>query len=313
MISVIVPCKNRLDDLKKCLCSIYMSIERFRKIYMDEVEVIVADDHSDDGFRDAVNEAFPDVLICTSNGKGPGYARNDAFEFSKGQYLYYTDSDCEVHEDWITNGYKALQSGKMIVQGNPCLFQKNNYYGVQEEKLYTLMFSRYVSGNMATMTDSRNLLMKRDVAKILGARLFAEKQNKATAESRVFAKKCVDNNIQITYASDVKVFHKDPKSLLESCHQKYRHGTGRSMIWEKEQDFGFLEVRYFQNPIRDAVDAKYVVTTHGSFLHGFFIQFRETDPSYYESFLVWLEAMSQKYVSEEFFDSELKEVLKDVR
>lgn len=313
MISVIVPCKNRLDDLKRCLCSIYRSVGQFHNSYSDEVEIIVADDHSDDGFRESVKQSFPDVLICASNGKGPGHARNDALEFSKGQYLYYTDSDCEVHEDWIAAGYKALQAGGMIVQGNPCLFQKNNYYGIQEENLYTLMFSRYVNDDVATMTDSRNLLMKRDVTNILGCRIFAEKQDKATAESRVFAKKCLDNNIHINYAPEVKVFHKDPNSILESCQQKYRHGTGRIMIWDKKQDFDFLETRYFKNPIRNAVDAKYVVSTHGCFLHGFFIQFRESDRLYYDSFMAWLEAISQKYISKEFFDSDLKEVLKNVR
>ena len=163
MISVIIPCKNRLNDLRKCLSSIYISIEKFRESYLEAVEVIVANDHSDYGFIETINETFPKVLICNSNGDGPGYARNDAFEFSKGRYIYYTDSDCEVHEDWIMNGYKALQSGRIIVQGNPYLFQKNNYYGIQEERLYSLMFSRYVSGTVATMTDSRNLLMKREM------------------------------------------------------------------------------------------------------------------------------------------------------
>lgn len=312
MISVIVPCKNRIDDLKKCLSSIYRSIETFRKRYCVDVEVIVADDHSDSGFGENIKDSFPEVLVCVSSGNGPGYARNDAFEFSKGEYLFYTDSDCEVHEEWLANGYEALQSGGMIIQGNPCLFRRNNFYGEQEEKLYTLMFSRYVDGTVATMTDSRNLLIKKEVAKLLGSRLFAEKQDKATAESRVFAKKCIDKHICINYAPDVKIFHKDPQNLLESCRQKYRHGTGRIMIWEKEQSFEFLETRYFRDPILASVDAEYVVCTHGCFLHGFFIQFKETDRVYYEYFLDWLKTMSKQYVSEDFYDNTLREVLRNV-
>ena len=40
--------KKQIDDLKKCLSSIYLSIENFHKRYCIDVEVIVADDHSDD-------------------------------------------------------------------------------------------------------------------------------------------------------------------------------------------------------------------------------------------------------------------------
>ena len=132
MISVIVPCKNRIDKLTLCLNSIKESI---------------------------------------------AYAQKErAFDY--------------VAEDWILEGIKVLEESKaLVVQGIPWLFQQNEnpYMGDQEQKLYEIMFSTYLyDTNKTKMTDSRNLLMNRDITKVLGDEVFAEKMAKATAESRVF-------------------------------------------------------------------------------------------------------------------------------
>lgn len=312
MISIIVPCKNRLGDLRKCLKSIYDSKKSFEQTFSEEIEIIVADDHSDSGFQEKVLFEFPEVLICSSRGFGPGYARNDAFEFSRGEYVLYTDSDCEVHQDWVMESYKALKKGYLVVQGNPCLFQKKNDYGIQEEKLYTLMFSTYVEGNITQMTDSRNLVLNRNLQELLGTRLFEEKQTKATAESRVFAHKCITKRVKIAYEHNIKVFHKDPDNIEQSCRQKFRHGTGRIMLWKKEQDFNYLYERYFNKPIQYHIDKKYVVMTHACFLNGFFKQYQESDSLYYENFLEWIKNVAATFISEDFFNDELKEVLNDV-
>ncbi len=312
MISVIVPCKNRIEDLIKCIKSIEDSMLKFLEKNLVEYEIIIADDHSDQGFTEKILAAFPDVIICHSKGEGPGYARNDAFELSKGEYVFFTDSDCKVDSSWIENGYKALGEGHVIVQGNPCLFQKNNHFGKEEEKLYTVMFSSYVNGECVTMTDSRNLLVNRKISEKLGKRIFAEEQNKATAESRVFAYRCMENGLSMYFAENVKVYHKDPNTIMQSCKQKFRHGMGRRMFWLKEQDFNKLENRYFQNPIVNGVDKKYDIFTHACFLLGFFEQFKITDVEYYEKFLRWLQERVDYYMYEGCFENEMKEVMKDV-
>lgn len=312
MISVIIPCKNRIDDLVKCLSSIYVSLAKFQEKNVENYEVIVADDHSEPGFTEKILDKFPEVIVCHSNAEGPGYARNDAFELSKGEYVFFTDSDCEVACNWIEAGHEVLSSGCLIVQGNPCLFKKCNKYGVEEEKLYTVMFSSYISGDYAIMTDSRNLLVNRNISEKIGNRIFAEKQNKATAESRVFAYKCMENEITIFYAEDVKVYHKDPDTIIQSCKQKFRHGMGRRMFWEKDQDFELLENRYFCKPISCGVDKKYDVFTHACFLLGFFAQFINIDIEYYEKFLVWLKNRVDYYLYDGCYEKELKEVMNDV-
>ena len=50
MISVIVPCKNRIEKLEKCINSIIKSIDTANQKIKIESEIIVVNDHSDDGF-----------------------------------------------------------------------------------------------------------------------------------------------------------------------------------------------------------------------------------------------------------------------
>lgn len=274
MITIIVPCKNRIDQLGECLDSILISIEEAKKLILDlEEEIIVVNDHSEEGFSTKVKEMYPNVIVLDSIGLGPGVARNYGIEKSKGKYIFFTDSDCIVDKNWIINGYNTfIKKSPIVIQGIPWLFQKNRneVLGQNEEKLYEIMFSTYLDGEFSSMTDSRNLLFDREIVNILGKEIFAEKQDKATAESRVFGKKCISKGINIYFDKNVKVYHEDSSNMLSVCKQKYRHGTGRVMIWDEKPKYEHLKFRYYDNPINNGVDKDYILPAHTAFLLGYY-------------------------------------------
>lgn len=274
MISIVVPCKNRIKKLKLCIDSIKKAIEKSKKeILVSEYEIIIINDHSDEGFKENIIEQYPEVRIIDSDGIGPGYARNLGIKNSRGKYIFFTDSDCVVSDDWIVVGYNSfIESKSLVIQGIPWLFQKNEnqYLGSQEEKLYELMFSTYLIPPYTTMTDSRNLLINKDIVNIMGNEVFSEKSNKATAESRVFGKRCNSYGIQILFNENVKIYHEDSLNMESVCNQKYRHGSGRVEIWNEKPDFQYLKSRYFENPINFGVDKKYILPSHFAFLLGYY-------------------------------------------
>ena len=241
MISIIIPCKNRIEKLELCLKSIYEALDFASLTENSEFEIIVINDHSDIGFRDKVLNLFPYIKIIDSDGIGPGYARNLGIKNSNGNYLFFTDSDCVVSKDWIMEGIKMFnKTNSLVIQGVPWLFQKNTnvYMGNQEEKLYKTMFSTYLyNGNKTKMTDSRNLLMKADIVKILGDEVFSKSMTKAAAESRVFGSRCLNKNIEILFDINLKIYHEDSNNIEEVCKQKYRHGSGRIEIWKDYKDY----------------------------------------------------------------------------
>lgn len=297
MISVIVPCKNRIEALSECIESINDSIDNAKKTFTDlETEIIIINDHSEDGFTEKVLNKFKHVKIFDSDGTGPGYARNLGISKSNGDYIFFTDSDCVVSKDWITNGYRAFrETDEVVIQGIPWLFQENvnAEYGKSEGMLYRIMFSTYVKGRYTSMTDSRNLLLNKNIVEKLGREVFSEKQDKATAESRVFGKKCISNGINILFDENIKIYHEDPINMKAVCKQKYRHGYGRVMIWEKRPAYDFLADRYFDNPINNGIDKDYILPAHASFLLGYYKNINDNEE--YNRFMQFIKNIFEKY------------------
>lgn len=300
MISVIVPCKNRIDKLTLCINSIYESIDYARKEKKIDYEILIINDHSDEGFREQVQKLFPGIIIVDSDGIGPGYARNLGIKSTKGEYIFFTDSDCIVAKDWIKEGIRILsESSALVVQGIPWLFQQNEnvYMGNQEQKLYEIMFSTYLyDENKTKMIDSRNLLINRGITKVLGDEVFAEKMAKATAESRVFGNRCLDKNIEILFDKDLRIYHEDSKNIESICKQKYRHGSGRIMIWKETPKYDFLENRYFTRPLQEGLDVDYILPAHCAFLLGYFQTLNNKEK--YQEFLKFIKNVFKKYNKE---------------
>lgn len=311
MISIIVPCKNRFHQLCMCLDSIYSSIDCMAKAFNGvSIEVIVVNDHSEGGFREKIIKKYKNCLVIDSDGYGPGYARNLGIKKSHGEYLFFTDSDCVVDRFWIINGYNTfLKENSIVIQGIPWLFQKkdNPINGKYEETLYEIMFSRYISKIHTIMTDSRNLLFKRTIVDYIGDEVFSEKTDKATAESRVFGKRCLEAGVTVYFAYDVKVFHEDPIDMKAVCYQKYRHGSGRVLIWEVKQDFDFLKMRYFTTPINSGLPVDYILPAHASFLFGFYNNIEDTDER--RKFIIFLKNVFSMYGKSLYDYSELDEYI----
>jgi len=297
MISIIVPCKNRIDKLTLCINSIYESIEFAKKTKEFDYEMLVVNDHSDEGFKEKINELFPNVLIVDSDGTGPGYARNLGIKSTKGEYIFFTDSDCVVSNDWILEGINILdKTNALVVQGIPWLFQQNEnvYMGSQEQRLYEIMFSTYLYGeNKTRMTDSRNLIMNRNITKVLGDVVFAENMSKATAESRVFGNRCLEHNVEVLFDEKLRIYHEDSKDIEAVCKQKYRHGSGRIMIWKETPEYDFLENRYFTRTIEGGMDVDYILPAHCAFLLGYFQTLNDNEK--YKNFLNFIKNVFKKY------------------
>lgn len=93
LITVIIPHKNSIDLLHRCIESIPVS---------DDIEIIVVDDHSD--LPKSVWEQFREKykyveLILTNEGRGAGYARNVGLCRARGEWLVFADADDYFYPD----------------------------------------------------------------------------------------------------------------------------------------------------------------------------------------------------------------------
>ena len=94
LISVIIPCYNRVDTIMPCLETVLNQSYK-------SIEVIIADDGSTDGTQ-SLFESFSDPRVryhrYTPN-KGACHARNYGAGLSRGEYIAFQDSDDFWHPD----------------------------------------------------------------------------------------------------------------------------------------------------------------------------------------------------------------------
>lgn len=94
-VSIIIPVRDRPEDLGECLQSIANL-----KYPKDRLEIIVVDDGSKSDISQAATT--PDVsIIRQAESRGPAVCRNIGAEKADGDILAFLDADCMAGEDWL--------------------------------------------------------------------------------------------------------------------------------------------------------------------------------------------------------------------
>ncbi|NOZ11519.1 MAG: glycosyltransferase family 2 protein [Gammaproteobacteria bacterium] len=102
-ISVIIPTYNRSELLMRALRSVYAQTR-------PADEVIVVDDGSSDGSREAVKASFPQATYLSQANRGVSAARNVGIKHSTGRWLAFLDSDDEWQPEKLARQYAACQA-----------------------------------------------------------------------------------------------------------------------------------------------------------------------------------------------------------
>jgi hypothetical protein len=111
-VSVIIPTYNRRY-------LIGATIDNILQQTLLPFEIIVVDDHSNDGTLDWLKAQYGDRLILLSNkGKGPGAARNTGLKIATGDYIKFFDSDDLMTKNTLEVQVKKLkETGKGFATG----------------------------------------------------------------------------------------------------------------------------------------------------------------------------------------------------
>lgn len=123
-LSIIIPVYNTENYLKQCLDSCLN-----QKVSENEYEIVCIDDGSTDSSQKILNEyseAHSNLHIYKQSNQGVSNARNQGIIFSKGDWLWFVDSDDYISENSVSELLKIVSmpenKNKGQVEFQVCVF-----------------------------------------------------------------------------------------------------------------------------------------------------------------------------------------------
>jgi len=110
-ISVVIPTCNRPALLAQCLDHLLQSM---RRAGVSEIEVIVTDDSAGAETAQLVRERYPWAHWVAGPRGGPARNRNHGVSRAHGDWILFTDDDCQPAEGWLAAFAAAIGSAGAV-------------------------------------------------------------------------------------------------------------------------------------------------------------------------------------------------------
>lgn len=128
LVSIVLPCGNTKELIKKCFSSL------MRTKYPN-FEVIIIDDFSTDGTYQILQKLAAKKknvkLFRNSTNLGPSATRNSGINKSSGYYIAFVETDMEFERDWLTHLANVLDENQDIGAVQSKVMQLNNRKKIQ--------------------------------------------------------------------------------------------------------------------------------------------------------------------------------------
>lgn len=225
-LSVVIPVKDRADELKRCLASLAaLSYPR------EKLQIIVVDDGSSDDSPAVARACGAQVVHSGGTGLGPAAARNVGASFARGEILAFIDSDCSASTEWLTELLPAFDDPKTVAVGGKvdgmCTESAVDRYEAVMSSLS--LGSRERSGSEGDDTfylPSCNLLVRRDA--FLAVDGFDDTMH--VGEDVDLTWRLRDEGLTITYLPAGTVLHEHRSTLRSFMSRRFDYGTSEGML-----------------------------------------------------------------------------------
>lgn len=127
VITVLVPARNEAARIAACVASL-----RAQRYDASRMEVIILDDHSDDGTAGCAADAIADdprFRILATTGEGKKAALTEGVAAARGEVIITTDADCLHDPDWLVAMVSPFDDGADIVAGPVVYDDRSTFFG----------------------------------------------------------------------------------------------------------------------------------------------------------------------------------------
>lgn len=224
-VSVIIPVRNRPEDLRRCLDSI--ESVRYPK---ENLEIIVVDDASEDD-TPKVAKQFEATLLQNTRQKGASFCRNRGARLATGGILCFLDSDCMVRSNWLRHLVVGFIDEQVSAIGGLVDSASDRAPLDRYEKVSSsLHMGSYAKdsreGDPFFYLPSCNLAIRREV--FLKNSGFAESMD--VGEDVDLCWRIIDTGGVIEYNPSAKVLHRHRNRILPFCRRRFEYGTSEPLL-----------------------------------------------------------------------------------
>ena len=225
-VSVVIPVKDRPDDLRNCLTS--LAALDYPK---EKLEIIVVDDGSTDDTPQVALKLGATLVASGAIGGGPAVARNKGAAVAKGAILAFIDSDCTASEQWLRELLPAFSEPGVAAVGG---YVDGMHAAAPLDRYEAVMSSlnlgrRAMSGGAGEDTfylPSCNLLLRRDVFVAAGG-FRSELQ---VGEDVDLTWRLRDGAWTIVYLPQGTVCHAHRSRLWPFMKRRFDYGTSEGLL-----------------------------------------------------------------------------------
>jgi glycosyltransferase involved in cell wall biosynthesis len=216
--SVVVPTYRRPEGLADCLRSLdKLDYPR------DRFEVVVVDDGS--GAPPDPGRVSIDVTVIAQPHAGPATARNTGAARARGDYLAFTDDDCQAEPDWLRELAEGLDgTPDLAVGGRTVNALGENPYASATQLLVDYLSEWTRASGRAAFFASNNLAVPTEPFRARGG--FDTGFPLAAGEDREFCDRWVRLGGRLSYAPRAVIRHGHHLTLPGYWRQHVNYGRG---------------------------------------------------------------------------------------
>jgi GT2 family glycosyltransferase len=222
LVSVIVPTRNRIDSLARCVESL-----RSQTYPADRIEILIV---NDDGDRVPVapgaGQAGATVRVIDVRHGGPAAARNAGTEHARGEIFAFIDDDCAADPGWLAALVARLTSQPdAAVGGRVVNALRNNRYSRASQLLVSQLYRYYHEDGQGQLPffTTNSLAVRAETFAIVGP---FDATFPFASEDRDWSDRCLLAGRPLVYAPEAVVHHAHALTFGTFFQQHFRYGEG---------------------------------------------------------------------------------------
>ena len=227
MISVVIPTRDRAEQLLRCVRAIAAADPP-----PTGVEVVIVNDGGGGLDADALAAAAggATVLVLDQAPAGPAAARNRGADAAAGRILAFTDDDCEPRGDWLQALEQRLNSdSEVVIAGRAESLHPDNDWATASQLLTDHLHRWYNrEPERGSFVTSNNLALTAATFHTLGG--FDTSFPTAAAEDREFAERALRAGHRLVYLPGAVVGHGHRLTARAFLRQHYGYGRGARRV-----------------------------------------------------------------------------------